>query len=529
MAEVTQPEGGIRRRPEGDNHRCQRHVHFLREKGHGERALPRVRAKECSAWDHPCKKCDRKNHWESLCRTRKETQDEPETASADMEAATFDTFCGITSGAQEVTPRIDVDDITALSHHIYNEQKGTWLKGPSEPHPYITLKVCVYPEDYEHLGCQTPPETMQSHAIEAMADTGCQSCLASETLIQKLGIKREHLIKVRLQMKTANKQQVEILRAILVRFRGTDHGGATRETRQMVYITTETDRVFFSEQACKELGIVSKTFPEVNIDQLAQEATCALETLQCISWEDILQATSSDKEMCILQQYIENGLPEARDEVPADIREFLQHREHLYTVDGVVMYKDRVLVPNKLRANILSTLHAAHQGVTMMTARAKTSVFWPGISRDIENTRKNCPECDRMAPSQSAAPPTPLEYPEYPFQKVCADFFVYRGKHFLVIVDRYSNWPIVERSHDGANGLIATLRKCSLHMAPRRSYRVAGVHCIIYTDLPPPDEQHHRRRGSEHRRVPEGTLAVPQHARPGNRHITSNVRIRQGH
>ena len=164
--------------------------------------------------------------------------------------------------------------------------------------------------------------------------------------------------------------------------------------------------------------------------------------------------------MCILQQYIENGLPEARDEVPSDIREFHQHREHLYTVNGVVTYKDRVVVPNNLRANILSTLHAAHQGVTMMTARAKTSVFWPGISRNIENNRKNCPECDRMAPSQPAAPPTPLEYPGYPLQKVCADFFMYRGKHYLVIVDRYSNWPIVERSHDGANGLIPTLRKC---------------------------------------------------------------------
>ena len=35
---------------------------------------------------------------------------------------------------------------------------------------------------------------------------------------------------------------------------------------------------------------------------------------------------------------------------------------------------------------------------------------------------------------------------------------MYRSKHYL---DRYSNWPIVERSHDGATGLIATLRKCS--------------------------------------------------------------------
>ena len=30
---------------------------------------------------------------------------------------------------------------------------------------------------------------------------------------------------------------------------------------------------------------------------------------------------------------------------------------------------------------------------------------------------------------------------------------------FLVIVDRYSNWPIVEKSRDGAAGLIYSLRK----------------------------------------------------------------------
>ena len=33
------------------------------------------------------------------------------------------------------------------------------------------------------------------------------------------------------------------------------------------------------------------------------------------------------------------------------------------------------------------------------------------------------------------------------------------GINYLVIVDRYSNWPIVERAQDGAKGLIASLRR----------------------------------------------------------------------
>ena len=49
--------------------------------------------------------------------------------------------------------------------------------------------------------------------------------------------------------------------------------------------------------------------------------------------------------------------------------------------------------------------------------------------------------------------------PEYPFQCICADFFHYEGFHYLVAVDHYSNWPIIERAHEGSKGLIDCLRK----------------------------------------------------------------------
>ena len=33
-----------------------------------------------------------------------------------------------------------------------------------------------------------------------------------------------------------------------------------------------------------------------------------------------------------------------------------------------------------------------------------------------------------------------------------------QGKNYLVIVDRYSNWPIIERAANGALGFIESLR-----------------------------------------------------------------------
>ena len=91
-----------------------------------------------------------------------------------------------------------------------------------------------------------------------------------------------------------------------------------------------------------------------------------------------------------------------------------------------------------------------------MNSRAEATIFWPGITQTIRALRESCHHCNRMAPSQPSAQPMATPPRSYPFQLLCADFFHYRGMNYL-IVDRYSNWPIIERAHDGAKGLINCL------------------------------------------------------------------------
>ena len=160
-----------------------------------------------------------------------------------------------------------------------------------------------------------------------------------------------------------------------------------------------------------------------------------------------------------LLNLIESGMPECRQELPPALREYHQFRDYLYTSDGVILYKNRIVIPPSLRKDILAALHAAHQGVTSMVSRADASVFWPGITPAIAQMRNECYHCNRIAPSNPSAPPMPLTSPDYPFQCVCADYFTYIANSYLVIVDRYSNWPIVERSKNGAQGLITSLRR----------------------------------------------------------------------
>ena len=56
-------------------------------------------------------------------------------------------------------------------------------------------------------------------------------------------------------------------------------------------------------------------------------------------------------------------------------------------------------------------------------------------------------------------PSTTPEEPEYPFQHICADYFHHEGSAYLVLVDRYSGWPIVAPAQNGATGLTSTLRE----------------------------------------------------------------------
>ena len=87
-------------------------------------------------------------------------------------------------------------------------------------------------------------------------------------------------------------------------------------------------------------------------------------------------------------------------------------------------------------------------------------MFWPHIQEDILRTRQACSGCKKNDPSQPAAPPKPLPTPAYPFEMIASDYFNHKRKHYLIVVDRYSNWiSIYPAGKDGAASLIKELKQ----------------------------------------------------------------------
>ena len=64
--------------------------------------------------------------------------------------------------------------------------------------------------------------------------------------------------------------------------------------------------------------------------------------------------------MVNLADQIRRCFPDSGYDVNPAIREFHEYRHGLYVIDGVPCYKTRLVVPIKLRGQILAVLHSAH-------------------------------------------------------------------------------------------------------------------------------------------------------------------------
>jgi hypothetical protein len=104
----------------------------------------------------------------------------------------------------------------------------------------------------------------------------------------------------------------------------------------------------------------------------------------------------------------------------------------------LVINATQIVVPIKLRHQILKQLHEPHAGINRTRALARKHFYWPGLSTDIAAMINNCDKCQFLRPSQAAEPLQCQPKPVEPMQSVSMDLYEVRGRHFLVMCDRYS-------------------------------------------------------------------------------------------
>ena len=70
-----------------------------------------------------------------------------------------------------------------------------------------------------------------------------------------------------------------------------------------------------------------------------------------------------------------------------------QYHNDLSVKDGLLMKDNRIVIPQDLRLEVLQQLHTDHHGLVKCKERARTSVWWPEIMRNIESFVRRCRVC----------------------------------------------------------------------------------------------------------------------------------------
>ena len=164
--------------------------------------------------------------------------------------------------------------------------------------------------------------------------------------------------------------------------------------------------------------------------------------------------------------------------------------------------------------DILEQLHGAHQGGGKMKLRARSTVFWTGITKDIDNTVSRCTQCQESQPRQRREPMSPSEVPPRAWHTVGADLFTLNGE-YLVVVDYYSKYPFVFKlSSTGSYSIVEKLKNL---------FSEQGIPAILRTDNGPQFISHKFQKFAEEFGF-QYTTSSPYHPH-GHGFIESQVKI----
>ena len=183
----------------------------------------------------------------------------------------------------------------------------------------------------------------------------------------------------------------------------------------------------------------------VNTFVLRMAAVTAEKTLS-VTLESLLEASKEDEQYQELFEKVKkNTFAECMSPERPSIREFYNVKDRLSIVDNLMMYgfesgNLRLVIPKKLRHQIIVNLHSANQGSTSMLSRARQAIYWPGMDHDINNHVQSCLSCRESAPSHVREPILLADIPEFPFQNVVADLFEIESYKYLVYADRLTGF-----------------------------------------------------------------------------------------
>lgn len=190
---------------------------------------------------------------------------------------------------------------------------------------------------------------------------------------------------------------------------------------------------------------------------------------------EYIQETAADEELQTLKKFIHTGWPAEIKDVPNIIKAYHTYYADIYEYDGLLFKNDCLIVPTKLRNEVLEKLHYNHLGIDKTKSRAREIVFWPGMNREIVEKVTNCKTCLKFKRSNQKETLIPSEIPDRPWETVGADLYYLYGNVYLLVIDYYSKYvDVLYLKDESSTTTIKALKTCFTHWGIPKTVRSDG-------------------------------------------------------
>ena len=157
----------------------------------------------------------------------------------------------------------------------------------------------------------------------------------------------------------------------------------------------------------------------------------------------------SDSELNAPKEMIFSVWPSTIHQLPVPLKPYWPSCDELAVEDGIAMKSHHIMIPTVQQKEILTKLHAVHQGTEKTRLRARMSIYGRGLNKDIDEIAKTCSTCQELHPCQQKEPLILTEVPPWTWHTIETDLFTLEGSEHLVVADYYSKYPFFKQTPRG--------------------------------------------------------------------------------
>ena len=196
-------------------------------------------------------------------------------------------------------------------------------------------------------------------------------------------------------------------------------------------------KMYVADMLSRNFIKTSQPEDEINLEEIVH---CLDVNFQIANdkYQELKNATLNDPLLTQSTKMHLEGWERCHDD---SLQPYFKIRNELAINDGVLFFRNRLIIPSKLQLNCVKLLHGeAHLGISKVIERAKLICYWPGFVTDIENYVKSCNVCNKFQPKNVKEPYLPHPVPAIPFHKLGADIAQLQNKNYLIVTDYFSKW-----------------------------------------------------------------------------------------